>query len=440
MNVFPNFKIAATYASFAFLLGVMFLFLQVKYPACCDADDFAALGKIYAEKGIIANSSYASLRTYFYPLIVGYFYRASMFLQLPLIIVVFLSQFALYIYAVNKLVSVINTEPLILRFVHAALIFNLFAYPFFSLTLTDSIYNSLVILWFFAIIRLIKTDGETTQTGHYLSVIGLPALLSSIILVVRPAGLWVSATTLIIYVWILFQTASRKDRVVLLSVLAGCLALPLIPQIYINMVNYGKVTVFPPDDIGSAQFQWGIENIKYGTYLGGGEARMFYRNPFYVTGQGLEWYFQNPVSALGTLLIKLVGAFDYDYLFPYIYNIRPWYSWLTGTTSIVILLLGIWGLLMHAFRADQSAIRIGPKFFPFISLIAWSGVTLPSAIELRFTLPMYTLLLPFTVERIFFLYRQRQSSVFFIKIWSILAIIFLLICIAAYVRRQNIIY
>lgn len=439
MNIFPNAKITMAYSAVAFLLGVLFLFFQVKYPACCDSDQYVALGKLYAEKGIVANSSDASVRTYFYPLLIGYFYRASVFLQLPLIIVVFLSQFALYMYAVNKLVSVINTESLVLRIVHAALIFNLFAYPFFSLTLTDSIYNSLVILWFFAMIRVSNTDSETTTTKRYLSVIGLPGLLSSIVFVVRPAGLWVFATTIIMSVWILFQTTSWKDRVVFLAVLSGCLALPLIPQIYINMVNYGRMTPFPTFDLGSAQLQWGIEYIKYGTYLGGGNPQMFYTNPLYGTGQGLEWYFQNPVSAVGTMFIKLVGAFDYDYIFPYIYDRKPWYSWLTGISSIMVFLLGMWGLLVHAFRTDESVFRIGPRFFPLISFLTWSGVSLVSAIELRFTLPMYTLLLPFTVERIFFLSRHRQSGGLLIKI-GLSAILLLFICIASYVRRQNILY
>ena len=440
MNIYPNSKITIGYSSLAFLLGVLFLFIQVKYPACCDANQYAELGKLYAEKSIIGVSSDAAVRTYFYPLIIGYFYRASVFLQLPLTIVVFLSQFALYIYAVNKLISVVNTESPILRVVHAALIFNLFAYPFFSLTLTDSIYNSLVILWLYAMIRISNTVGKTIPTEHFLTVIGLPGLLSSIIFVVRPAGLWVFATMLIMYVWIFFQTPSWKDRVVLLSVLAGCVALPLIPQVYINMVNYGRVTPFPTFDLGSAQIQWGIEYIKYGTYLGGGDPQMFYRNPFYESGQGLGWYFQNPFSAVGTMLIKLVGAFDYDYLFPYIYDKKPWYGWLSGMASIIIFFLGMWGVVVHAFRSDQTILRIGPKLFPLISFLTWSGVSLASAVELRFTLPMYALLLPLTVERMFFLYRQRQSSGVLIKTWPVLAMFLLLICIAAYVRKQNILY
>jgi hypothetical protein len=143
-------KVSAAYASLAFLLSLLFLFVQVSYPACCDADQYVALGKLYAEKGIAANSSDAAVRTYFYPLVIGYLYKTSAYLMLPLNIVVFFIQFALYIFVVNKYVSVISIEFPIYRIVQGALLFNLFVYPFFSLTLTDSIYTSLVILWIYA--------------------------------------------------------------------------------------------------------------------------------------------------------------------------------------------------------------------------------------------------------------------------------------------------
>jgi hypothetical protein len=301
-------KVSAAYASLAFLLSLLFLFVQVSYPACCDADQYVALGKLYAEKGIAANSSDAAVRTYFYPLVIGYLYKTSAYLMLPLNIVVFFIQFALYIFVVNKYVSVISIEFPIYRIVQGALLFNLFVYPFFSLTLTDSIYTSLVILWIYATIRMTNTVSQGMPQRWSLSVIGLPGLLSSVIFVVRPAGLWVVATMAVMYIWFLFKTNSWKDRILIFSVIAGCMAFPLTPQIYINILNYGRVTPFPTFDLGAAQLQWGIENIKYGTYLGGGNPQVFYHNPFYVSGQGLDWYFNNPIEAVSTLIVKQISV------------------------------------------------------------------------------------------------------------------------------------
>ncbi|MDY0212988.1 MAG: hypothetical protein RBR06_08280 [Desulfuromonadaceae bacterium] len=440
MNILEDSKELTAYTAIAFLLGAFFLFYQVQYPACCDADQYAALGKLYAEKGIIANNSDASVRTYLYPLVVGYLYRASMFLSLPLTILVFFGQLLVFIYSVNKYASIIQSELPILWIVKVALFFNIFAYPFFSLTLTDSVYNTLVILWIYSVIRASNVGEKAGSWNQYLTVFGLPGLLSSVIFVVRPAGIWVVVTMVIVYAWLLFLNKSWKNRTIAISIIVACMVLPVIPQIYINMVNYGRVTPFPVFDLGAAQLQWGIENIKYATYLGGGNPQMFYLNPFYVSGQGFDWYLQNPVRVAGTVVVKLVGAFDFDYLFPYIYEHKPWYRWFTGMTSIAIFLLGAWGGLVHAFCTGRSGLKVGPRYFPLICFLTWSGVTLASAIELRFTLPMYAFLLPFTVERVSFLHRQWQSGVSVIRAWPIIAGYILLIYIANFVRMQNVFY
>lgn len=440
MNVFQCSKGVAAYAALAFLLGVLFLFYQTKYPGCCDADQYVVLGKLYAEKGIIASSGDAAVRTYFYPLFVGYLYRMSVFLQLPLIMLVFFCQLSLYVFAVRKYASVIQAKLSILQIVRAALIFNLFAYPFFSLTLTDSIYNTLVILWIFSIIRVCNFGSLTAAGNQCLTMVALPGLLASIIFVVRPAGLWVVAAMAIMYIWLLFRTRGWKERIVTLTIIVGCMALPVTPQVYINLVNYGKATPFPTYNLGAAQLQWGIENVKYGTYLGGDNHQMFYRNPLYVSGQGVDWYIQNPVKAAGTMILKLVGAFDYDYLFPYVYEKKSWHNWPTGMVSLAVFLLGMWGMLVHAFRSEHSGLRIGPRFFPLICFLTWSGITLASAMELRFTLPMYAFFLPFTVERMFFLHRQWQSGGSLVKTWPILVGYALLIFLANYVRMQNVLF
>lgn len=431
-------KLSAVYVSLAFLMSLFFLFVQVLYPACCDAEQYVVLGKLYAEKGIAANSSDAAVRTYFYPLVIGYLYKISVHLMFPLNIFVYFMQFALYIFAVNKYVSVINVKFPIYRIIQGALIFNLFVYPFFSLTLTDSIYTSLVILWIYAAIRMTTNVGQNMQEMAGLGVVCLPGFLASIIFVVRPAGLWVLVTMAVMYIWFIYKTDSWKERALNLLVITGCMALPLIPQIYINTLNYGRVTPFPVFDLGAAQLQWGIENIKYGTYLGGGNPQVFYLNPFYVSGQGFEWYLNNPIHAIGTLILKLVAAFDCDYIFPFFYNKSPWYGLYTGMISIFILLMGMWGVLVHAFRPEAIFVKVGPRYLPLVCFVTWSGISLLSAIELRFTLPMYGLLLPFAVERVSFLYyRQRQFGLSIKRpLLFLLGFYIILLCISYYSRMQ----
>jgi hypothetical protein len=82
--------------------------------------------------------------------------------------------------------------------------------------------------------------------------------------------------------------------------------------------------------------------------------------------------------------------------------------------------------------------KIGPRFLPLICFTTWSAVSLVSAMELRFTLPMYALLLPFTVERVSFLYyRQRQFGRSMMRPFSFLLIFYIIqIYISYYARKQ----
>lgn len=422
----------------ALVLGLLFLLFQTRFPSCCDAEQYIGLARLYAESNISAKSTDASLRTYLYPLIVGYLIRISNFIQLPHIFIVFAFQFILYIYAVYKFVNALAfRRPQLKNAVFAAFLFNIFVYPYFSLTLTDSVYTSLVLLWFYRALKFFSVTKAGDATGSTFSLIAL-GMIASACFMVRPAGIWVVGLSGGMYVWAAIKCAQKV--VAWRIVFAGFAAifLPLVPQIYINLLNYGLFSPFPVFKLGTAQIQWGIENLKYATYLGGGSPQMFYQNPFYQSGSGLQWYLDHPMLGIVTLALKLVGAFDFDYLFPYIYDKSPWYQWFTGLSSMLIFLTGSWGMALHVLRPVNMELRMGPKVFPLFCFLAWASVSLVSAIELRFSLPMYSILLPFSVERLLLFSNEASIRTIWLKVFIIGVCLITLLSVARYIRAQNI--
>lgn len=420
--------------SLAVAIGGFFLLHQTSHPPCCDAEQYLGLAKLYASEGIVAKSTDASLRTYLYPLLLSYLYAFSSFTHLPFALILLLVQFGLHIYVTSKYMQRISADRPLLKLICGALILNLYLYPFFSLTLTDSVYTSLIVIWLYAILA---DTGSACPDNRIRLRLFLPALLSSAVLAVRPAGLWVVVITVAMYGWTFVRLTGLRPRLYLLAGLITALFLPLFPQIYINLLNYGRPTPLPVFDLGAAQVQWGLELIKYATNLSGGDPRLTYSNPFYTGGSGITWYFENPLRAMAGITMKIVGAFDYDYLFPYIYDAKPWYRWVSGSISLGIFTLGLAGIVVHAIRPDSCAVRIGPRYFPLLCVTAWAGLTVVSAVELRFALPMYALLVPFAFGHAATIYRLPAGGRRAVWISGMLTAYLGLLAVARFVRAQN---
>lgn len=424
--------------SLALVLGLLFMLFQTRFPPCCDADQYLGLARIYSESNISAKSTDASVRTYLYPLIVGYLIRISSLVQLPHILVVFAFQFSLYTYAAHRFVNALQyQQPQLKNAIFAAFLFNVFVYPYFSLTLTDSVYTSFVLLWLCAALKFFSVIESGDFFGKVFSLVPL-GLIASACFMVRPAGVWVVALSVGMYLWAAIQSARNGLALPIVAVGFSAIFLPLVPQIYINLLNYGVASPFPVFKLGAAQIQWGIENLKYATFLGGGNPQMFYQNPFYHSGSGFQWYLDHPILGLATLALKLVGAFDFDYLFPYIYDKSPWYRWFTGLASILIFLTGCWGMALHVLQPNSIKLKMGPKIFPLLCFFSWASVSLASAIELRFSLPMFSILLPFSVERLLLLNKDASSKIVWMRVFILSVCLITLLVAARYIRAHNI--
>jgi hypothetical protein len=276
---------------------------------------------------------------------------------------------------------------------------NIYFIPYLSVPLTDALYSIMVIFWMAAIINIHQRLFEKNFDQAYIAIL-IALFVSGVALVIRPAGIWLSFATAIMLFYYLCQ-AVRKEKgwtakspfsLFLLILVAGiAYLLPLLPQICINLLYFGKLSAFPNADLGETQLLSGIRFLKYGTNVSGGLAQMHYLNPFFHEATqgvlGLGWYFRNPLDALTTLTLKFVGAFDFDYIVPFIHNLRPWYRWVTGFFSLSILYFGLWGVLSYTFTKTREALFFGPRLFPLLCLVGWGSI-LASMYELRFGLPM----------------------------------------------------
>jgi hypothetical protein len=166
----------------------------------------------------------------------------------------------------------------------------------------------------------------------------------------------------------------------------------------------------PIYDIKTKQVESGLRNIKYATSMVGKPSGIFYRNPMFPDTKvrhGIEWYFHEPMRGVGTVVLRMFGGFDFDYLFPYIYDLRPNYRPALFLLSQFIVFFGLGGIVLLAFPklarrvlGEASAHRLcwkapitaGQVFIPVF--VAWAAIYALSAIENRFALPMITVLMP----------------------------------------------
>ncbi|MFN7709731.1 MAG: hypothetical protein ACK5O7_02045 [Holosporales bacterium] len=334
------------------------------------------------EKGLLAAQE--AKRTFAYPWVLSFLIGLANLTRLPEAFIIFFFQTTSYFLTSAWVAKQLLWHSRKLSaFVYLALCSNVFIMPYLGITLTDAIYTSLV-LGATAILSRAqyypKEQGKNTFS-HYFT----PLILFTTALVIRPASVWLS---LPIAVWILFSSFERKhlNKLTFATLVAS---IPLLIQITINTLAFKTVTFFPASNLGSAQLVWGIENIKYATWLGNGapQNNYFSKNLVNIVGAGdpIKWYISHPFQGIKLIFVKLFAAFDWDYLMPYPRKI-PKFKWIPSIISFSVLFWGLTGVLLNAFKNCLPV--LGLRYMPLLIFASWSAVTLSSALELRFTLPM----------------------------------------------------
>jgi hypothetical protein len=413
-------------------LGVTFFVEQTRFPPCCDADYYLELAQHYLTAGVFTKEP---LRTFVYPLGLSVLLRIGNAISVPVIVLVFSAQMFIHYLAIFALVRVIAAYSSRLAVVlYMIFCTNIFVIPYAGVTLTDSLYTSLALLIFAWMLKMDVSIFAAKPIRPAWIFSGV--FLLSLSVVTRPAAIWLAVPVLYVLALHIARTEVRVHTLVL-SLIVG--AVPLYVQMTINAVNYQVVTPFPVADLQKQQVEGGIQNIKYGTWMGGGIPNNSYASKGLIEIDASEpldpdWYFRNPVQASKLVALKLVGAFDFDYLVPYPYR-HPKWKWLPSLISFSILWMGIFGMVLHLCTGKLTV--LGSRPTPIIIFISWGVVTLVSALELRFTLPLLCYLIIVSGALIKYLHESvnRYLLVIFAASWIFTMPV--LIMLAKLIRLQS---
>ncbi len=246
---------------------------------------------------------------------------------------------------------------------------------------------------------------------------------------IRPANIFLVSTIPLVFLYLVVLKKNLSRCAIILILMSGFL-LSILPQVYINYHFYQKISFLPAMELGNSQIRWGIENIKYATNASGvGSPALYYKNPFYaqVENLGLNWYFTNIENGIKTILLHLFNVFTYDYYFPYIHDLYPNYKFLTLLYSWFILFYGVMGIfesinkIKHINQDIYKANSLKPiklllyVMLPVVFLSALSILSI-SAVEVRFSLPLVLILLPFAYWSFFYNFKN-------FKLWVVFALL-----------------
>jgi len=365
------------------IIGIIFLLEDFAYVPCCDAGAYYDLAVKYNTAGILATKE--SLRTFAYPWILSWVIRASHHVFPLARILIFLLQITVYYFSIVVVSNLAGTYSRRLSAaIYLALCANVFVIAYTAIILTDSLYVSIAILLFAGMMKL-DAQHAAGQPCSTKSVFW-GALLLCLAVTIRPAAIWLTVPCVFCLAKLLW-TRSLKIADVLPALLVG--AAPLYFQIYLNYSNFRVFSFMPIQNLGSLQVRWGIENIKYATWLGGGPMQNFYPSGHLINISSdqlnMGWYFHHPVAATQLLTYKFIGAFDFDYLVCYPHA-RPSAKWIVSFFSFTVFGFGLFGVMAHLLT-NRLAL-LGSRLMPCVVLLGWGSVSLVTALELRFTLPL----------------------------------------------------
>lgn len=384
---FHDLSFVCGFAALLFLLSFSFYVYQIRGgEPCCDAVQYIEIAERINAHGLAAHS----LRTWGYPWFLSIVYKVADALNFEKSFLVWFAQTAIYLFGSIFIYRVLSVRSnLVGRVVYALLCLNFFLIPYLGITLSDGLATTLIIIVYGFLIKFSFSEKNIVDPSLVFWVF----LFSSFAVVVRPASIWIAAPVFFALFCLITVENFTKALVAMVFGL-----LPLFVQISLNASDLGLISFMPATDLGALQLKWGIENIKYATWLGGGPVQNFYSSRFLIEvgGQdlGIAWYLNNPLDACKLIVVKLIAGFDFDYLMPYPKS-APFFKWQYSFISLSVLYFGVVGVFARLVpvRPNFNSIDFALRFVPLVSFIAWSSVSLVSALELRFVLPIFSLFL-----------------------------------------------
>lgn len=392
----------------AIALAFLF-FLYGRQGFYWDAAVYVRLGERIATQGLFQFQD--DTRTFGYPLFIAVIYLLSTFLVLPLQLLVFIFQLFVFLsicfFAVRIFRDLFQNTGL------AFILFALLALNPFLLIYTGVILSDLLSAGFdfLAILFAVRASSSnpsfsrTAVSGQVARSHAIDLLLSFLAAgcatMIRPANLPIGLAVLSL--WLLRFLFYKEGRLAWLGLAALGFCIPFIPQLVNNYRAFGVVQPLIVRGLYEEQLAWGTHYLKFvSLVIPGGSSGIIYQNPFITSAitSPLDLLLKEPLNFLMTLGIHLFALFDHDYAFPYVVNVDVGYRLPLSILNYGFLFSSLVGL----FTWMQRALRLR-----FCDRLDWAlaGMLLgavfyvmeylSTAIEPRFSLPVYLFFSPFVV-------------------------------------------
>ncbi|UVF18357.1 hypothetical protein HPT29_017815 [Microvirga terrae] len=333
------------------LFGVGFtaLYLRARQtPAFADSGGYVSIAVNFLANGF--NSPYGDVRTYGYPAflqLVGWLSKGGYH---DIVAIAPIVQAAVYLAsAIWLCVEIGRRNQGLANAVFIGLLLNVVSINFLAYTLTEGLTVVTVILLTVVALRAEEAESQISKFAW----LAIGTALASFAVMVRPAnipvfGVWTVTGLLQCSV----EYGGKKRLLALATFAIQAVVISLLifsPQIIYNYNTYGKLTFFPAYELGAKQTKWGIEILKYETFVAFDNGRWWavgvrYLNPFYdfgpIPAEPVKWYFQNPLAAACTVLFRAFMSLNIEDIFIYLFNKNPGYSLLFATFTWFLVLMG----------------------------------------------------------------------------------------------------
>jgi hypothetical protein len=366
---------------------IAFIFMQVQIqksppPYLGDAANYASIAKDFSA-GIKIG-----VRTYGYPLylrplasILRHLHSTLMLIGFP----VLLYQFFLFSLTTIFFARAASSNKNMQLFLYAALMLNFLFLPYLSLTLTEALSIPLLLFTSALYLRL---------EAAWFRVL-LLALFSGFLVEVRPANIWVlTAVTILMIMWLCEQALTYRKKIYYFCLFLIGVLIPLLPQIYFNWHYFQMFTLLPATPVGNHVFSEGVLFLRssatffYGPHQNTLIHSVYTHNPFLLLYGHFEWL---SLAGIVYAFLKFLDLFLFNELFPYV--------WMSDRfNNVIILFTGLiayFGVL--GFYYQRKALGVFKLRALLMGWVGWLLITLPTALENRYSLPFFMLLLPFAL-------------------------------------------
>ncbi|MFN8633499.1 MAG: hypothetical protein U0893_06555 [Chloroflexota bacterium] len=181
-------------------------------------------------------------------------------------------------------------------------------------------------------------------------------------------------------------------------VLVGVATLvPMAPQIALNWMIYGVPHPFVVGSLYETQLRLGLPNLKviglvpWGYFV---DPTANYQSPFGTDQGDLPRAVSTvPLGVIGTYALHVFALLDQDYPFPYVREIDAWHRWPLSTVNYLFLGAVVVGQVVGWRRWCRPGSRLAWSVV-LVMTLAYAGISLPTRVECRSGLPLFTLLAP----------------------------------------------